>query len=74
MSDSYYKALGEIVKLTHENTELREELKARELDVKAHAVRRAAAEQRNLDADKVFNYLMRVDSNHVRDILEICNE
>ena len=26
MSDNYYKALGEIVKLTHENTELREEL------------------------------------------------
>lgn len=26
MSDNYYKALGEIVKLTHENTALREEL------------------------------------------------
>ncbi|WP_391558961.1 hypothetical protein [Robertmurraya sp.] len=26
MSDNYYKALGEIVKLTHENTELRKNL------------------------------------------------
>lgn len=55
MSDNYYKALGEVVKLTRENTALREELASAKRIIKDSLggtssdlrIRLTAAEQRN---------------------------